>query len=54
MEGPDGFLRRGLVARLLNSWPLSRSRGITGLGKAFVEAAGQRYYARLQKVRTLA
>jgi hypothetical protein len=53
MEGPDGFLRRRLVARLLNSWPHLAFRGITGLGKAFVEAAGRHYYARGPKARTL-
>jgi catalase len=42
------------ATRLLDKAGVEADEGITGLGKAFVEAAGRRYYAREPKVRTLA
>jgi catalase len=42
------------ATRLLDKAGVEADEGITDLGKAFVEAAGRRYYAREPKVRTLA
>ena len=42
------------ATRLLDKAGVEADEGITGLGNAFVEAAGRRYYAREPKVRTLA
>jgi catalase len=39
---------------LLDKAGVEADEGITGLGNAFVKAAGRRYYAREPKVRTLA
>jgi catalase len=42
------------ATRLLDKAGVEADEGITGLGNAFVKAAGRRYYAREPKVRTLA